>query len=72
MFRMRHTVHVEDGRVLVISRQRPLLEYYANAIRHLLPAHALPEGQLLSPAQEGEIEQRFRLSPWEPSAIIRP
>ena len=72
MFRMRHTVHVEGGRVLIISRHRPLLEYYANAIRHLLPANALPEGQLLSPAQEGDIDRRFRLSQWEPPAIIRP
>ena len=72
MFRMRHTVHVEGGRVLVISRHRPLLEYYANGIRHLLPANALPEGQLISPAQEGEIERRFRLSQWEAPAIIRP
>ncbi len=66
MFAMRRTVHVEEGRVIVISRERPLLEYYANAIRHLLPAGALPEGQLLSPAQDtGEIEAKFRLKPWE-------
>ena len=67
MLRMRRTVHVEGGRVHVISRERPLLEYYANAIRHLLPAGAVPEGQLLSPAQDGGIEQRFRLTPWQGS-----
>ena len=66
MFAMRRTVHVEEGRVIVISRERPLLEYYANAIRHLLPAGAMPEGQLLSPAQDtGEIEAKFQLKPWQ-------
>ena len=71
MFRMRRTVFVAAGRVIVISRTRPLLEYYANAIRHLLPASALPEGQLLSPAQDAlAIEEKFRLRPWKP--IFRP
>lgn len=61
-FRMRRTVHVEGDRAIVISRERPLLEYYANSIRHLLPGGALPEGQLLSPAQEVEaIEAKYRL-----------
>ena len=64
MFRLRRTVHVEGGRAIVISRQRPLLEYYANSIRHLLPADALPEGQLLSPAADLDtIEGRYRLQP---------
>jgi glycerol-3-phosphate O-acyltransferase len=45
MFRLRRTVHLDGARVIVISRERPLLEYYANAIRHLLPAGALPEGK---------------------------
>jgi ATP-dependent helicase YprA (DUF1998 family) len=37
-FRMRRLV-VRDGETLVIlPGQRPLLEYYANSIRHLLPA----------------------------------
>ena len=66
MFAMRRTVHIEGDRVLVISRERPLLEYYANSIRHLLPASALPEGQLLSPAFDAdEIEAKYRLKPWE-------
>jgi len=66
MFRMRRSVHIEGDRVIVISTSRPLLEYYANAIRHLLPQGALPEGQLLSPAFDtGEIDTRFRLRPWE-------
>jgi len=66
MFRMRHTVHVEHDRVIIMSRDRPLLEYYANAIRHLLPKSALPEGQLFSPAAHAdEIDPRYRLQPWE-------
>jgi len=64
MFRLRRTVHLEGDRVIVISRERPLLEYYANAIRHLLPADALPEGQLYSPAtEEIAIEAKYRLQP---------
>jgi glycerol-3-phosphate O-acyltransferase len=65
MFRGRRTVHVEDGRAIILSRQRPLLEYYANSIRHLLPAHAIPEN-LLSPAfSTDEIAGKYRLQPWE-------
>jgi glycerol-3-phosphate O-acyltransferase len=63
MFRMRRTVHVEDQRILVLSRERPLLEYYANSIRHLLPVRSLPDAFLASPAHDAEpIEKRFRLS----------
>ena len=66
MFAMRRTVHVEDGRVILISHEMPLLEYYANSIRHLLPHSALPEGQLLSPAVDAlEIEAKYRLKAWE-------
>ncbi len=66
MFRMRHTVHVEGDRVIIISRERPLLEYYANAIRHLLPAGALKEEFLLTPAADADtIAERYRLRPWE-------
>lgn len=64
MFQLRHTVFLDGDRVIVISRERPLLEYYANAIRHLLPPDALPEGQLFSPAAEGlAIEAKYRLQP---------
>lgn len=66
MFRGRTAVHVEGDRAIVISRQRPLLEYYANSIRHLLPATALPESRLLSPAfSTDEIAGKYRLQPWE-------
>jgi glycerol-3-phosphate O-acyltransferase len=68
MFRMRRTVHVERGRVIVLARQRPLLEYYANAIRHLLPAAPLPD-TLMSPAYHtGEIEAAYRLKAPPPPA----
>jgi glycerol-3-phosphate O-acyltransferase len=37
MFRMRHVVLATRGTVAIMPRQRPLLEYYANSIGHLLP-----------------------------------
>jgi glycerol-3-phosphate O-acyltransferase len=37
MFRMRHVVLVGATTVTVMPRQRPLLEYYANSVAHLLP-----------------------------------
>ena len=64
MFRMRRTVVAGGATVVVLARQRPLLEYYANSIRHLLPANALPEGQLMSPALDtAEIAVKYRLQP---------
>jgi len=72
-FRLRRTVIVDGERVIVVSRQRPVLEYYANSIRHLLPADALPEGQLFSPAREvGNVEATFRLSSPPAPAARRP
>lgn len=62
MFEMRRTVMVAGATVVIMARQRPLLEYYANGIRHLLPARAVPEGQLLSPAQDAvAIAEKYRL-----------
>jgi glycerol-3-phosphate O-acyltransferase len=64
MFRMRRTVVVHGDTVVVMARQRPLLEYYANGIRHLLPAGAIPDGQLFSPAHDvGDIAPKYRLRP---------
>jgi len=51
MFRMRRTVVEDAESVIVMPRQRPLLEYYANSIRHLLPARAAPRGAM-TPALE--------------------
>jgi glycerol-3-phosphate O-acyltransferase len=48
MLRMRRLVHLEDDAMIVLPSQVPMLEYYANSVRHLLPAgHAIPEGELL-------------------------
>jgi len=63
MFRMRRTVLVEGATVVVMPRQRPLLEYYANSIRHLLPTHTLPEGVMTPAYDTGEIEVAYRLKP---------
>jgi glycerol-3-phosphate O-acyltransferase len=49
MFRMRRTVVVEGSSVVVMPRQRPLLEYYANSIRHLLP-RAVEGTPVMTPA----------------------
>ncbi|HWO87564.1 MAG TPA: 1-acyl-sn-glycerol-3-phosphate acyltransferase [Gemmatimonadales bacterium] len=62
MLRMRRIAVLEGTTVVVFARQRPLLEYYANSIRHLLPARSLPDGQLISPAQDLlDIAPRYRL-----------
>jgi glycerol-3-phosphate O-acyltransferase len=53
MFRMRRTVVTDGATTIVMPRQRPLLEYYANSIRHLLPARSLPVG-LMSPAHDAD------------------
>jgi hypothetical protein len=37
---MRHVVLTTRGTVAIMPRQRPLLEYYANSIAHLLPPSA--------------------------------
>ncbi|MGH9260787.1 MAG: hypothetical protein ACRD08_12975, partial [Acidimicrobiales bacterium] len=37
-FRMRRLVVAEGGTLIVLPRGRPLLEYYANSIAHLLPS----------------------------------
>ena len=51
MFRMRRTVIEDAESVIVMPRQRPLLEYYANSIRHLLPARTAHLGAM-TPALE--------------------
>jgi glycerol-3-phosphate O-acyltransferase len=51
MFRMRRTVVEQGETVIVMPRQRPLLEYYANAIAHLLPASP-PPATSMTPAQD--------------------
>jgi glycerol-3-phosphate O-acyltransferase len=51
MFRMRRVVLVTGAAVTVMPRQRPLLEYYANAIQHLLPGRE-PAAHRMTPAAE--------------------
>jgi glycerol-3-phosphate O-acyltransferase len=51
MFRMRRIVLVSGSTVALMPRQRPLLEYYANSIAHLLPAQ-LETVQRMTPADE--------------------
>jgi glycerol-3-phosphate O-acyltransferase len=50
-FRIRRFVIRQGGHFVVLPTARPLLEYYANSIRHLLPDEARWE---LSPATERE------------------
>ncbi|MBI4499563.1 MAG: 1-acyl-sn-glycerol-3-phosphate acyltransferase [Gemmatimonadetes bacterium] len=48
MLRMRRLAHAEGDSFVILPTQRPLMEYYANSVRHLLPvAHPIPEGELL-------------------------
>jgi glycerol-3-phosphate O-acyltransferase len=42
MFALRRVVHATGSSVAIMPRQRPLLEYYANSIRHLLPSASEP------------------------------
>jgi glycerol-3-phosphate O-acyltransferase len=45
-FRMRRLVAREGDTYVILPSQRPLLEYYANSIRHLLPAGLEPEAEM--------------------------
>ena len=51
MFRMRHVVMVTGTSVAIMPRQRPLLEYYANSIAHLLP-ESEPANRRMTPADD--------------------
>ena len=51
MFRMRRIVLVSGSTVAVMPRQRPLLEYYANAIAHLLPER-VPAAHRMTPVDD--------------------
>ncbi len=60
----RLTVH-EGNRYVVLPSQRPLLEYYANSIRHLLPADRGGE-PIMHPAKEPD-RSLPRLRVWTPA-----
>ncbi len=49
MLRMRRLVLEQGGDLVILPDQRPLLEYYANSIRHLLPPDTVTA---FSPARE--------------------
>jgi glycerol-3-phosphate O-acyltransferase len=61
--RMRRLVVREGDSYVVFPRQRPLLEYYANSIRHLLPA--LEQVPVMTPALETD-PTLPRLGRWAP------
>ncbi|MBI4421716.1 MAG: hypothetical protein HY560_12895, partial [Gemmatimonadetes bacterium] len=45
---LRRVIYQEEDALVMLPTQRPLLEFYANSIRHLLPVtHPVPEGELL-------------------------
>jgi glycerol-3-phosphate O-acyltransferase len=49
MFRMRRLVVLQGEELVILPSERPLLEYYANSIRHLLPSSVVTTW---SPADE--------------------
>jgi glycerol-3-phosphate O-acyltransferase len=48
---MRRLVVLQGNDLIILPRQRPLLEYYANSIRHLLPPATF---EVFSPARESD------------------
>ncbi len=62
--RMRRLVVREGDSYVVLPKQRPLLEYYANSIRHLLPQ--LDAAPVMTPALEPD-STLPRLGRWERS-----
>jgi hypothetical protein len=48
---MRRLVVIQGNDLVMLPRQRPLLEYYANSIRHLLPPATF---EVFSPARESD------------------
>jgi glycerol-3-phosphate O-acyltransferase len=51
MFILRHCIVRQGESWIILPRQRPLLEYYANSIRHLVPAE---QASHFSPAHEAD------------------
>ena len=48
---MRRLVVEQGGDIVILPKQRPLLEYYANSIRHLLPPATF---EVFTPAGESD------------------
>jgi glycerol-3-phosphate O-acyltransferase len=62
-FRMRRLVVKEGDSYVILPSQRPLLQYYANSIRHLLPAMSTEAA--MHPAHEPD-KDLPALRPWRP------
>jgi len=60
MFRLRRIVVATGNTVAVMPRQRPLLEYYANSIAHLLPAPTAPVHRMTPADDRDESLHRLR------------
>ena len=60
MFRMRRIVLVTGASVAIMPRQRPLLEYYANSIAHLLPERGEPRHRMTPAADRDESLHRLK------------
>jgi len=60
--RMRRLVVREGGTYVILPTQRPLLEFYANSIRHLLPTETRPP--VMHPAREPDADLP-RLREWK-------
>lgn len=60
---MRRLVVRQGDAFVVFPRQRPLLEYYANSVQHLLPHTA--RGPVMTPGEEPD-ESLPKLGRWEP------
>ncbi|UCD24980.1 MAG: hypothetical protein JSW51_03390, partial [Gemmatimonadota bacterium] len=52
MYRMRRLVVKQESGFVVLPKQRPLLEYYANSIVHLLPGQ--PSRRQMHPAHDDD------------------
>jgi glycerol-3-phosphate O-acyltransferase len=61
--RMRRLVVLQGDAYVVFPRQRPLLEYYANSVSHLLPDRDV--APVMSPGMEPD-DSLPRLGTWEP------
>jgi len=82
MLSMRHLVVAQGVDLVILPRERPLLEYYANSIRHLLPERttvawspaAEPDTTLprLATRQELDIMTRDHVAPPPPGGAKPP
>ena len=82
MFEMRRLVIAQGDEFIILPAQRPLLEYYANSIRHLLPQEVVvclspvdevdPTLPRLASREELDIMTRETAHGEEPEALVVP